>query len=83
MPEDKSAAEFKQMVDAAVIRLAGLPDDQMILQLEEIVSAFEQVVRDRSREISASDYEALRNHFLAEIGERLEQLSGGGVAGRA
>ncbi|MCA1386023.1 MULTISPECIES: hypothetical protein [unclassified Bradyrhizobium] len=83
MPDEKDAATFKQMVDAAVIRLAGLPDDRIIVQLERIVSAFEQVVRDGSPEVSTLALEKLRNYFLAEISQQLKQLSGGGAPGRA
>ena len=75
MTSDEEAAKFKQMVDAAVMRLVRLPDDQVVEQLKEIVAAFEQVLRDAWPDMSAANVETLRDHFLADIGRQLKSLS--------
>src|ERR1700753_788475 len=83
MTNDREPVNFTQMVDAAVLRLVGLPDDQVVERLMEIVTAYEQALNDSWPEMSATDLQILREHFLAEIGQRLKYLSGSVAPGKA
>lgn len=75
--------EFHQMVDTAVLALAGLSDDQIVIQLEAIAANFENAIRGAAhRTLSAIEVRALRDHFLGCIGDRLRDC-GDGKAGNA
>lgn len=67
--------EFNAMVDAAVIRLAGLSDTQIADALQPITAAFEGAVRSVAPRMPESDVRACRDLFLQEVGDRLESLS--------
>jgi len=68
--------QFLEMVDAAVvIRLAGLPDSELVDRGLESVEAFEKATRQTCPENARTQVDALRHCFSVAIGLRLEQVS--------
>ena len=71
----EAPAEFHQMVDAAVLRLVGLPDDQVADVMITIAAAYEEAMRKVAPQLSDADMQTLRDLFIANVGCRLDELS--------
>jgi hypothetical protein len=71
---DTFSSEFNEVVNDAVLRVAGLPDAEFADRLLALAGDFENVIRESAPRLTDGELTILRQHFLATVASRCNML---------
>ena len=71
---DTFSSEFDEVVNDAVLRVAGLPDAEFADRLLALAGDFENVIRESAPRLTDGELTILRQHFLATVASRCNML---------
>ena len=71
---DTFSSEFNEVVNDAVLRVAGLPDAEFADRLLALAGDFENVIRESAPRLTDGELTILRRHFLATVASRCNML---------